>query len=74
MKTVSVTELTQYFRCQREYYLERVLKIKGAPYLPFIVGNAVHQFIASGCIKNRPKEELSLQNEESQPKVLGCFS
>jgi hypothetical protein len=74
MKTVSVTELTQYFRCQREYYLERVLKIKGAPYLPFIVGNAVHQFIAYWLHKETPEgRTFFYKTEESAIKGFRLF-
>jgi len=74
MKTVSVTELTQYFRCQREYYLERVLKIKGAPYLPFIVGNAVHQFIAYWLHRETPEgRTFFYKTEESAIKGFRLF-
>ena len=74
MKTVSVTGLTQYFRCQREYYLERVLGIKGAPYLPFIVGNAVHQFIAYWLHRGTPEgRTFFYKTEESAIKGFRLF-
>lgn len=45
-KRVSTSELVQFYNCQRAWYIQRVLKIKGAPFLPFIIGGAVHNFIA----------------------------
>ncbi len=55
MKTVSISELIQYYKCQRAYYLERILRIKGAPYLPFVIGNSVHHFIAYWLHRETPE-------------------
>jgi len=45
-KKVSVSELIQYSSCKRLWYIQRVLKKKGTPFLPFIIGSAVHHFVA----------------------------
>lgn len=55
MKKVSISELVTFDKCMRAYYLERILKIKGSPYLPFIIGNSVHHFVSKILHQENPE-------------------
>jgi CRISPR/Cas system-associated exonuclease Cas4 (RecB family) len=47
MKTLSISELGQYYTCARAWYLHRVLReSRDVPTLPMIKGSAVHNFVA----------------------------
>ena len=45
-KTLSMSELIEFGTCKRRWYLHRVSKNKGSPFLSLIIGSAVHDFIA----------------------------
>ena len=69
--TVSISELSEFGTCKRRWFLHRVEKNKGSPFLNLVIGSAVHDFIAYWLHKKtKSGREFFYLTEESAIKAF----